>query len=231
MHGAADGRVHAAARERRVGVDLGLRVGDDHVVKLEALGHAQRQQHDALARQVGVLAEHLDAVAELFGEPAAARVALGHDGGKAFLAACLLGNASQLRHVAVHVVGRELAYDGRDAAAVHGGQAQLLVGLKQAREHRRDLGRGAVAREQAALLDLAVRGLEHLAHLRECRGSLEDRLVLVAQKQEVRAREVAREHHELGHGVILDLVDHDVARGLVAGAGDAKTQVEPLGRR
>lgn len=40
VHGAADGGVHAAPAQGRVPVDLRLRVGDNHVVKLQALGNA-----------------------------------------------------------------------------------------------------------------------------------------------------------------------------------------------
>lgn len=40
VRGAADGGVHAAPAQGRVPVDLRLRVGDNHVVKLQALGNA-----------------------------------------------------------------------------------------------------------------------------------------------------------------------------------------------
>jgi len=40
VRGAADGGVHAAPAQGRVPVDLRLRVGNNHVVKLQALGNA-----------------------------------------------------------------------------------------------------------------------------------------------------------------------------------------------
>lgn len=40
VRGAADGGVHAPPAQGRVPVDLRLRVGDNHVVKLQALGNA-----------------------------------------------------------------------------------------------------------------------------------------------------------------------------------------------
>ena len=51
VHRARERGVEATARERRVRVDLGLRVRHDDVVKLQALGHTQRQQHHTLGRQ------------------------------------------------------------------------------------------------------------------------------------------------------------------------------------
>lgn len=48
VHRAGERGVEATARERRVRVDLGLRVRHDDVVKFQALGHTQRQQHHTL---------------------------------------------------------------------------------------------------------------------------------------------------------------------------------------
>ena len=55
--------------------------------------------------------------------------------------------------------------------------------------------------------------------------------MLVAQQHEVGAREVARQHHELRHGVVLHLVHHHVARGLLATVHHQQLEVDPLGRR
>ena len=111
---------------------------------------------------------------------------------------------------------------------MHAREPHGLVVLHQAAEQGRDLGARAVAREQAALVHVAVRLGEQLADLRERGRALADGLVLVAQHEEVRAREVARQHHELRERVVLHLVHHDVARVLVAPPGHKEPQVEPL---
>ena len=74
-------------------------------------------------------------------------------------------------------------------------------------------------------------GREDRAQLVEARAVLEDGLVLVAQKQEVRLREVACEHHELDLRVILHLVDHDEAHLLGLPSRHEELGVEPLGGR
>ena len=76
-----------------------------------------------------------------------------------------------------------------------------------------------------------MRDREDLAHLVKGRRALADGLVLVAQQHEVGAREVARKHHELRHGVVLHLVHHHVARGLLATAHHQQLEVDPLGCR
>ena len=73
--------------------------------------------------------------------------------------------------------------------------------------------------------------MEHLAHLVEGGRVGRDGLVRVAQQQEVRAAEVAREHGQLGGGVVLHLVHHHVLRVGVAQPRERHLQVEPLERR
>ncbi len=116
------------------------------------------------------------------------------------------------------------------AGTLHARELHGRVVLHQAAEQRRDLGAGAIAREQSALVHAAVRAGEQLANLREARRALADGLVLVSQHEEVGAAEVARQHHELGERVVLHLVDHHEARVGVAAAGHKEAQVEPLAR-
>ena len=138
------------------------------------------------------------------------------------------GSAQGVRVGGVVVEGA----DGRRlVGALDGGHLELLLGRQQAREQGGDLGRRAVARHEAAFLHRAARGLEHLAHLVE-RGRVgRDGLVRVAQQQKVRPPEVAREHGQLGGGVVLHLVHHHVLRIRVAEARERHLQVEPLERR
>lgn len=197
------------------------------MVELEALRHAQRQQDAAGGGQVGVLAEHGHGVAELLGEPAHAGVGLGHDGGEA-----LVGGVERLpERVEVLLRVVEGADVGLDAGALDGCELALLVRVEQAAEQRGDLGGGAVACEQAALVDAVVAAAEDVGHLLERGGALRDGLVLVAQQQEVRATEEARQDHELGLRVVLDLVDHHEARGGLADAREQQAQPQPLGGR
>ena len=128
------------------------------------------------------------------------------------------------------VLTAERLHHRRHAGALHARELHRGVVLHKAAEQRRDLGAGAIAREQAALVHPAVRAAEQLADLGEARRSLADGLVLVAQHEEVGAAEVACQHHELGERVVLNLVDHHEARVGVAAAGHKKTQVEPLAR-
>ena len=201
------------------------------MVKLEALGQAQVHQHHAARGHEGVAVHKLYAVSQLLREPVGARGVGGDDSGEALLARSLLGNACQLGHVAPCVAVRHLHDARRRARALHRGEARTLVQRQQAREQLRYLRARTVAREKLAGLDLAMRRREDLAHLVEARCALADGLVLVAQQHEVGAREVARQHHELRHGVVLNLVHHHVARGLLATAHNQQLEVDPLGRR
>ena len=70
-----------------------------------------------------------------------------------------------------------------------------------------------------------------MPNLVERRGALADRLVLVAQQQEVRAGEELGQNFKLGDRVILDLVHHDELRIGGAAAADEQAQVEQLGGR
>ncbi len=231
MHGARDGRVEAAAREGRVIVDGRLRVGHDHAVELESLGEREVDQDDALGGHGVVSADVRDLALELLGKPHGA-AAVRHDHGREALLAAGLGDQGpdgvEVRIHALLAVGD--LRDGRlDARAVHRADGDALLLGQQAREELGDLGARAVARRQAALLDRAVRRREDLAHLVEARAALVDRLVGVAQQQEVGPREVAREHGELRGRVVLHLVDHDEARVVGAVAADEELEVEPLG--
>ncbi len=92
---------------------------------------------------------------------------------------------------------------GAGAFALHRGHLHGLARGQKACEQVGDGRRGPVARHEAALRYGAAHLLEHCPHLVPRGRALEDGLVRVAQKQEVRPAEVAGEHRQLALGIVL----------------------------
>ena len=117
------------------------------------------------------------------------------------------------------------------AAALNGVCLATLFFAQKRGKQCGNLGRGAVASQKLAGRNCAFTvccGKDLLDLLKRC-GIFPNCLVRVAQKQEVRSREVFSKHHKLRLGIVLDLVDHDKLDVFLASTCDKKSQVNAFG--
>ena len=136
MHRARDRGVEAPAREGRVGVGLGARVRDDHVVELETLRQAQRHDDHARRRELAVAVDDLGGIAQLLGEPTHGTVVRGDDGGEALV---LTRAGNDLPQGGEELVAPGQGLDARGhAGAVDARELDGGVVLDKAAEQRRD---------------------------------------------------------------------------------------------
>ena len=116
-------------------------------------------------------------------------------------------------------------------AALNGACLATLFFAQKRGKQRGNLRRGAVAGQKLAGRNctLAMCCGKDFLDLLKCCGVFQNCLVRVAQKQEVRAREVLSKHHKLRLGIVLHLVNHDKLGIFLASSCDKKSQVNALG--
>ena len=117
------------------------------------------------------------------------------------------------------------------AAALNGACLATLFFAQKRGKQCGNLGRGAIAGQKLAGRNCALTmccGKDFLNLLKRC-GVFPNCLVGVAQKQEVRTREVLSKHHKLCLGIVLNLVNHDKLDVFLASACDKKSQVNAFG--
>ena len=227
--------------------DAGLTAGEEQTLenRRKVLSNASAIR-DRLAQSYALLSGSDDAAGavDLLGEASnAVDAAAQLDPALTAAAGQLLDLYYNAKDVAADLIGRLDTYDTNDAELdeveqrldllyrlkrKYGSTVENVIAFGQkAREQRRDLGRGAIAGQQLAILDGAAQAFEHLADLRVGCRFWADGLMGVAEQHEVSTAEEARHDGKLIGRVVLHLVDHDVARIRIAQAGDGHVQVQP----
>ena len=206
-----------------------LRVGYEHLLELQALRQGNvHHQHARFRQLIALVKEDGGAVSQPFRHPFHAAFLGDDDGSESFnLVVHTLDLGANGRSVLFIV--KTFLDDGLVSGALDGRCFYALVGGHQAGEQLGDLGARAVAGHELAFVDLAACRAENPTDLVEaCRVGL-DGLVGVAEQKEVGIVEVACQNHELSRRVVLNLVDHDIARTAFAAACKGELEIEPFG--